>query len=220
MIRHAIAILFALGATGGATALGDGGQPGARCFKNEDCAAGLFCYERRPGTCPGPEHAGACARRPPFCAENCEPLCGCDGQTYCNACLAHQAGVDVAHNGACDPGAALCRSDADCASGQFCETPPGACGKKGLCRARPQMCTEIFKPVCGCDHKTYSNECAAEGAGMSVATDGACPAAAKCSADKDCRGILPHICRVCSDGKTACAHFVCKAGQCLTEICP
>ena len=37
----------------------------------------------------------------------------------------------------------------------------------------------------------------------------------------DCSGLaLPDVCMVCTDGQTACAHFVCEAGTCEVQICP
>jgi len=42
----------------------------------------------------------------------------------------------------------------------------------------------------------------------------------KCESDKDCKGILPAMCRKCDDGKNHCAHHVCKDNKCEVETCP
>ena len=64
-----------------------------------------------------------------------------------------------------------------CDEPMFCKFPDGRCGESegfGECAERPQLCTKIYLPVCGCDRKTYSNACVAHTAGQSVAHDGAC----------------------------------------------
>ena len=37
-----------------------------------------------------------------------------------------------------------------------------------------RACIEIYKPVCGCDNRTYSNSCFADINGLNSWTEGAC----------------------------------------------
>jgi hypothetical protein len=197
------------------------------------CPAGQYCSFPPEAQCGAGDQTGVCAFQPEVCTFQYDPVCGCDGTTYGNACSAASAGVSVVSDGECStaPG---CQSDADCPvppcacldadgdgscdntcptprcddgqctfgdptklqlgdscggfrpagapdcdSGLFCQFQAGAlCGAAdapGECVAIPEVCADIFAPVCGCDGQTYANACEAAGNLAGILDVGACP---------------------------------------------
>jgi hypothetical protein len=146
------------------------------------CEADEFCdfdYETT-NWCGGDDSMGVCRPRPDACPKDCPGVCGCDGKLYCNACLAHAAGVDDTNVTSCmgDGGPKICgtSSNITCSYDEFCDFADGcgAPGAAGICMPRPQGCTADCPGVCGCDGKFYCNACGANAAGVDVSESKSC----------------------------------------------
>jgi hypothetical protein len=66
------------------------------------CAGGLYCSYAPEASCGRADAPGECAVRPEVCTQQLEPVCGCDGKTYGNACVAASNGAAVLHAGECE----------------------------------------------------------------------------------------------------------------------
>jgi hypothetical protein len=144
-----------------------GGESGGTCDEDQFC-------QIAEGDCGG---EGVCEDRPETCPAILDPVCGCDGVTYDNACFAASAGATVAFAGECDAEQACGGSAGDtCDAMQYCKGEEGECGEdaEGECADTPMTCPAIIDLVCGCDDRTYANECMADAAGVTVASIGAC----------------------------------------------
>ena len=174
----ALAALITL-AFAGAAAAAPAEAEDARCVSDCDCPAGELC---RPP-------AGTC--EPAVCPRIFRPVCGLDGKTYGNECEANAAHVVVAYEGECG---AVCGgiTGKRCPEGQVCDLPAGmyrGADLQGVCKQRPNVCPLIFDPVCGCDGKTYANDCDRLAAAVQKDHDGPCEMAAtekSCQRNADC----------------------------------
>jgi hypothetical protein len=64
-----------------------------------------------------------------------------------------------------------------CNSALYCQLPEGQCNNPdaaGTCVKAPDFCMRVSRPVCGCNGKTYQNECDARHAKVAIDTAGAC----------------------------------------------
>ncbi len=141
------------------------------------CADGKYCHYA-DGVCGTADALGTCDPFPDACDGTASGLvCGCDGKTYPSRCEAEAAGISVWLEGGCPCNAPF--GTVACAAGEYCDFGMvGAClsaNASGTCKPQPTSCPGVQSIVCGCDGKTYDNECQAAKAGASIALAGSCP---------------------------------------------
>ena len=180
------------------------------------CPQTHFCLDPQNTACGDKSNEAVCVPYPESCTREYKPVCGCDAKSYGNACVAYSYGVSIQSFGVCgsDPTEAsavavaskesggvgsVCgtRGAVPCGKGLFCNFPEsaqcGAADQPGQCAAIRRGCTRDLRPVCGCDDKTYGNECAAHASGVSVKQKGRCdeaPTATKACVRGGCSGEL------------------------------
>jgi hypothetical protein len=106
-----------------------------------------------------------CTKRPEVCTYIFDPVCGCDGNTYPNACSAAAVGVAVASRGECETDGQFCGGIAGipCPDGQTCVDDPsdgcdpanGGADCGGVCVVKTNPCAAVLCPV--------GSECVVEG---------------------------------------------------------
>ena len=68
-----------------------------------------------------------------------------------------------------------CKDNSECDADTFCKKEVGACDNDaGICTPRPLECLMIYSPVCGCNERSYGNECIANSFGMNLWYKGEC----------------------------------------------
>ncbi len=161
----------ATGGTGGSAGAGGGG--GAGGISGTGGAGGMFPCGR--ACAPGQVCCTDCDGRPIGC------YAGCPGA----ACLPRDGGGPPKVDGSADGPVACTGGGTDsCPAGYLCEPPtwppPGdfrsrCAGFQGTCILKAGQCPAVAMPVCGCNLKTYSNDCVRQAAGVAKMQNGECP---------------------------------------------
>ena len=188
------------------------------CEVKDDCAGNEYCA-KPIGACGVP---GSCESRPTGCTRDLRWVCGCNGVSYPNDCIAASYGASVAHDGQCTK---VCGGIAGipCPAGEFCDLNAGEChvtDGQGECASVPDACPLIYAPVCGCDGITYGNDCERQHAKAQKAHDGRCKPTAKCASACDCyrTQTFPEPCPL--DCATCDNYWTCEDGTCVPHCGP
>ena len=148
-----------------------GGKSSGNCYCDDLCESYGDCCS---------DYQDECVDDGPSCDPTlfCGQAITChDGQWYPTTC--GPANCD-APMGPCEPDPKPCGGFAGltCGDGEYCHYEKndhcGFADAMGVCKDTPEICPEIYSPVCGCDGNDYSSPCDANGAGTSVQKSGDC----------------------------------------------
>ncbi|HEX7598656.1 MAG TPA: Kazal-type serine protease inhibitor domain-containing protein [Polyangia bacterium] len=191
----------ATGGSGGATSSGGtistGGTTGnskACALAGPTCVKGNFC-NYTDGTCGETGASGTCTPNiaPGGCTADYNPVCGCDGITYSNACMLSLANVSLRSSGECrkvpDAGA----KDTAPSAAALCTATGGTITTTSCCLSASDFPNSCLDGACGCaptsSHDVNTCSCPT---GCFVPGTGCVGAAGTCTvgADQTCNDSL------------------------------
>lgn len=105
-----------------------------------------------------------------YCPNVYTPVCGKNGMTYSNKCYALAAGMNVQCDGQCP-----CGGSPVVPTEEVPAVLPNEQGENPAGGNSMIACTDIYKPICATNGRTYGNECYATRAGATVQCEGQCP---------------------------------------------
>lgn len=136
-----------------------------KCQVNVTCTEGFYpfntglkdaqncpvieCRERKAGITPAQEN--------PVCTTQWDPVCGKNGKTYSNACLAKAAGTEVTSKGACRAGVINNNPDMNCRNLWWFDNQSRECQQKDFCGAHMYLGLRTFATEDECQERLRAN---------------------------------------------------------------
>ena len=169
------------GSSGSSGSSGSGGAP-VDCDPVTPCGPSDYCDHGGNGC----DAKGTCLPRPATCAPGCpapqyQP-CGCDGQLYCNSCVAKLNGTDLSgQQGKCGGAGAGGAGGAT----NYCDQPSTQCAGTSTPEGCDQCCYAAYP---GGDLSLVAYSCACTAGG---------PCAGACASSKICNGGMKYDSAAC-----------------------